>query len=81
MGSFFLSGNCLRRCSPVSCSVLRVFERFTSGLLSLKVTSVESVKPIGGMGLMLMGKGQSKELELEAEDAATRDTWVRSRFG
>lgn len=37
---------------------------------------MESVKPIGATGLVLMGKGQTKELELEAEDAAARDTWV-----
>lgn len=41
------------------------------------MTSVDRVKPTGGAGLALMGKRQSKELELEAEDAATRDTWVR----
>lgn len=38
---------------------------------------LEKVKPTGSAGLALMGKGHSKELELEAEDAATRDTWVR----
>ncbi|CAM9233490.1 unnamed protein product [Sphacelaria rigidula] len=43
---------------------------------SVQVARVEKVKPTGSAGLALMGKGHSKELELEAEDAATRDTWV-----
>lgn len=45
---------------------------------TLQVTSLDAVKPAGSTGLALLGKGQSKELELEAEDAATRDTWVSS---
>ncbi|CAB1117765.1 unnamed protein product [Ectocarpus sp. CCAP 1310/34] len=43
---------------------------------SVKVTSVQNVKSAGATGLVLLGKGNSKELELEAADAATRDVWV-----
>lgn len=37
---------------------------------------MHSVKSAGATGLTLLGKGNSKELELEAADAATRDVWV-----
>lgn len=37
---------------------------------------MHNVKSVGAMGLALLGKGNSKELELEAADAATRDVWV-----
>eukprot|EP00904_Undaria_pinnatifida_P009133 jgi/Undpi1/534/HiC_scaffold_10.g03998.m1 len=43
---------------------------------SVKVTALQNVKPTGATGLALLGKGNSKELELEASDAATRDVWV-----
>lgn len=43
---------------------------------SEQVTNVHNVKSVGAMGLALLGKGNSKELELEAADAATRDVWV-----
>lgn len=46
----------------------------------LQVTSVDSVKATGAAGLVLMGKDQSKELELEAEDTSTRDSWVRQSW-
>lgn len=38
-----------------------------------------NVKSVGATGLSLLGKGNSKELELEAADAATRDVWVSER--
>lgn len=41
-----------------------------------QVTTVHNVKSVGATGLALLGKGNSKELELEAADAATRDVWV-----
>lgn len=41
------------------------------------MTTLQNVKPTGATGLALLGKGNSKELELEASDAATRDVWVR----
>ncbi|CAM9418557.1 unnamed protein product [Scytosiphon promiscuus] len=43
---------------------------------NVKVTILQNVKPTGATGLALLGKGNSKELELEAADAATRDVWV-----
>eukprot|EP00903_Cladosiphon_okamuranus_P007244 g7030.t1 len=43
---------------------------------NVKVTNVHNVKSVGSTGLALLGKGNSKELELEAADAATRDVWV-----
>lgn len=45
-----------------------------------QVTNVHSVKSVGSTGLALLGKGNSKELELEAADPTTRDVWV-SRSG
>lgn len=41
-----------------------------------KVTTVQTIKSVGSTGFALLGKGNSKELELEAADAATRDLWV-----
>ena len=41
------------------------------------MTSLQNVKPTGALGLSLLGKGNSKELELEAESVGVRDTWVR----
>ncbi|CAM9113576.1 unnamed protein product [Ascophyllum nodosum] len=43
---------------------------------NVKVTSLQNVKPTGALGLSLLGKGNSKELELEAESVGVRDTWV-----
>eukprot|EP00752_Nemacystus_decipiens_P001277 g1272.t1 len=43
---------------------------------NVKVTTVHNVKSVGSKGLALLGRGNSKELELEAADAATRDVWV-----
>lgn len=37
---------------------------------------MHNIKSVGSTGLALLGKGNSKELELEAADAATRDVWV-----
>lgn len=42
------------------------------------MTTLENVKPKGAMGLVFLGKGNSKELELDANSTATRDTWVSS---
>jgi len=44
--------------------------------VSPQVTSLQTIKSVGPKGLALLGKGNSKELELEAADAATRDLWV-----
>ncbi|CAM9985219.1 unnamed protein product [Pylaiella littoralis] len=43
---------------------------------SVKITTLQNVKSTGSTGLALLGMGNSKELELEAADAATRDVWV-----